>query len=128
MQWTKKNIILIILLVASGTAYTLMLKFSSTESAKNSIGIEETFNHPFLQVSGYFFGELLCLLLYYGYKFFQFQYAKKVQYGKDSVKVIEQQKVIVEEVIVHEKTLIADDSNVEGEDAKSQETIGQVSH
>ena len=112
MLWTKKNIILIILLVASGTTYTLLLKYSNTESAKNSIGIDEVFNHPFLQVSGYFFGEFMCLIAYFIYVFVKIQYAKQI-IGKKSVKVIEQRKVIVEEVIVHEKTLIADPNDTE---------------
>ena len=74
MNWTKYRLFLAILLVISGTASTLLSKWTTTEKAKNSIGIEENFNHPFLQASGYFLGEFLCLIIYYGYKFVQRQY------------------------------------------------------
>ena len=74
MKWTKYRIFLAILLVISGTASTLLSKWTTTEKAKNSIGIEENFNHPFLQASGYFLGEFICLIIYYVYKYIQTQY------------------------------------------------------
>ena len=74
MKWTKYRIFLAILLVISGTASTLLSKWTTTEKAKNSIGIEENFNHPFLQASGYFLGEFICLVIYYVYKYIQTQY------------------------------------------------------
>lgn len=122
MKWTKYRIFLAVLLVISGTASTLLSKWTTTEKAKNSIGIEENFNHPFLQASGYFLGEFLCLIIYYGYKYVQGRYVsiigifcrdswlwevwplQKKRYG-EPVKVLERRREIIEEIVIDPQNL-----------------------
>jgi drug/metabolite transporter (DMT)-like permease len=58
---------LAILMVITGTLNTIIAKWTTTEEARNTIGIKDTFDHPFLQSTGYFFGEFMCLLVYFFY-------------------------------------------------------------
>jgi len=88
---------LAILMVITGTLNTLIAKWTTTEEARNTIGIKESFDHPFLQSTGYFFGEFMCLLIYIAYRL-----ALKILSwvtDDESVKIVERRKEIREVVI-----------------------------
>ncbi|XP_042860156.1 solute carrier family 35 member F6-like isoform X2 [Penaeus japonicus] len=65
MSWTKKQIMLALLLVVTGSINTLSTKWADTMESVNSVGEEEKFNHPFFQADGMFLGEILCLITFY---------------------------------------------------------------
>lgn len=52
----------------SGMIIFYLPRWVSTSSSVNSIGDYVKFRHPFLQTNGMFLGELICLLIYYGFK------------------------------------------------------------
>ncbi|XP_054714467.1 solute carrier family 35 member F6-like [Uloborus diversus] len=64
MAWTKYQKLLALLMVITGSINTLATKWADMLSSTNSVGEWKPFNHPFLQASGMFLGELSCLLVF----------------------------------------------------------------
>jgi len=65
MAWTKKQIMLALMLVFFGSINTISTKYADETKALNSENEMTEFNHPFLQADGMFMGEMLCMLAFY---------------------------------------------------------------
>lgn len=66
MSWTKKQIILAFLMVATGSINTLSTKWADQMTAPHKEkSDDEHFNHPFFQADGMFLGEVTCMLAFY---------------------------------------------------------------
>ncbi|XP_076350796.1 solute carrier family 35 member F6-like isoform X3 [Tachypleus tridentatus] len=70
-RWTKQQIIIAIMMVATGSINTLATKWADMSMSEGKYGTVHSFDHPFLQATGMFLGELSCLaafkllLIYY---------------------------------------------------------------
>ena len=84
---------------------TIIAKWTTTEEARNTIGIKESFDHPFLQSTGYFFGEFMCLLVYFLFRLILKLHTFCSDPDDEAVKIVERRREI------REVTLI--DNNVE---------------
>lgn len=93
-------------MVITGSLNTIVAKWVTTEKARDSIGITETFDHPFLSATGLFFGEFVCLFCYYAYRFVLWVYYKLTT--DEPVKIVERRREISEIIII--------DNNVEMDD------------
>ncbi|XP_050692656.1 solute carrier family 35 member F6-like isoform X1 [Eriocheir sinensis] len=65
MGWTRKQILLAVLLVVTGSINTLSTKWADEIEAENSAGEVTHFVHPYFQTEGMFIGEMLCMLTFY---------------------------------------------------------------
>jgi len=102
MRWTPKRLILAIGMVVTGSLNTLIAKWTTTEEARNTIGIKENFDHPFLQSTGYFFGEFMCLIVYFLYRLV----IKTIIYVSNDDEPLEKRKEIQEVVIDNDAEVI----------------------
>ncbi|KAI8430618.1 hypothetical protein MSG28_000829 [Choristoneura fumiferana] len=64
MAWSGYQRFLAVMMVVTGSINTLSTKWADTVQAKGSDGQVRTFEHPFLQASAMFLGEMLCLLTF----------------------------------------------------------------
>ncbi|XP_014277436.1 solute carrier family 35 member F6 [Halyomorpha halys] len=65
MGWTSKQVIIAIILVATGSINTISTKWANLmKSVGSDNGEPREFNHPFFQACCMFFGEFLCLLCF----------------------------------------------------------------
>ncbi|XP_057656732.1 solute carrier family 35 member F6 [Diorhabda carinulata] len=64
MAWTKRQILLTLLMVITGSINSLSTKWADTIKSVDRYGKEKLFNHPFFQACGMFIGELTCLLAF----------------------------------------------------------------
>ncbi|XP_054265967.1 solute carrier family 35 member F6-like [Macrosteles quadrilineatus] len=71
MAWTKYQIILGVVMVITGSLNTLTTKWADKLSAAGSDGVVRQFDHPFLQSSTMFLGEIYCLLAFKLILFYQ---------------------------------------------------------
>ncbi|XP_045116799.1 solute carrier family 35 member F6-like isoform X2 [Portunus trituberculatus] len=65
MGWTKKQILLALMMVVTGSINTLSTKWADEIDAENSAGEVTKFVHPYFQTEGMFIGEILCMLAFY---------------------------------------------------------------
>jgi len=80
MAWSKYQISVALLMIITGSINTLATKWADiTESVGKYGGKPRRFNHPFLQATSMFLGELSCLLAYYVMRF----YYKRRDYTED---------------------------------------------
>ncbi|CAB3259042.1 unnamed protein product [Arctia plantaginis] len=64
MAWSGYQKFLAVMLVVTGSINSLSTKWADKLSSKGSDGVERPFNHPFLQASTMFLGEMMCLLTF----------------------------------------------------------------
>uniref|UniRef100_A0A1B6DHG4 EamA domain-containing protein n=1 Tax=Clastoptera arizonana TaxID=38151 RepID=A0A1B6DHG4_9HEMI len=64
MAWTKYQVILALVMVATGSINTLTTKWADHLQSVGSNGKSHNFNHPFVQSFSMFLGEMLCLLAF----------------------------------------------------------------
>lgn len=64
MAWTKYQITLAVIMVITGSLNTLTTKWADKLEAAGIDGIVRPFDHPFLQSSTMFLGEVYCLLVF----------------------------------------------------------------
>lgn len=64
MEWSNYQKFLALMMVVTGSINSLSTKWADKLEAKGSDGQERLFNHPFLQTSSMFLGEMLCLLVF----------------------------------------------------------------
>lgn len=64
MEWTGYRIFLALLLVVTGSINTLSTKWADKMKSVGMDGTLREFNHPFLQASTMFLGEMACLLTF----------------------------------------------------------------
>lgn len=64
MAWTPYQLSLAVLMVVTGSLNTLTTKWADQLEAANSAGEVKKFNHPFLQATTMFVGEMCCLLVF----------------------------------------------------------------
>ncbi|XP_072931280.1 solute carrier family 35 member F6 [Epargyreus clarus] len=64
MAWTGYQKFLALVMVITGSINTLSTKWADKIKSTNSAGEETYFEHPFLQSSAMFLGEILCLLTF----------------------------------------------------------------
>ncbi|XP_045509896.1 solute carrier family 35 member F6 [Colias croceus] len=64
MAWTGYQKFLALMMVVTGSINTLSTNWADQIHSKGSDGQERLFNHPFLQASAMFLGEILCLLTF----------------------------------------------------------------
>ncbi|XP_031848551.1 transport and golgi organization 9 [Nomia melanderi] len=64
MAWTHYQCILALLMVVSGSFNTLSVKYADRQVIKGEDGQPRHFNHPFMQSSFMFIGEMLCLVVF----------------------------------------------------------------
>ncbi|CAG9138668.1 unnamed protein product, partial [Plutella xylostella] len=64
MAWTGYQRFLALMMVVTGSINTLSTKWADNIKSKGSDGQVRTFEHPFLQASTMFLGEMLCLLTF----------------------------------------------------------------
>ena len=62
------HLFLALLMLATGSICTLLVKWMDLLQAKGSDGVERSFRHPFLQSLGLFLGEIFCLVAFYVHK------------------------------------------------------------
>ncbi|XP_064082159.1 solute carrier family 35 member F6-like [Macrobrachium nipponense] len=65
MGWTKKQFVLALVMVITGSINTLSAKWADKIKSKNSFGDVVEFSHPFFQADTMFIGEMLCLATFY---------------------------------------------------------------
>ncbi|XP_063850491.1 solute carrier family 35 member F6-like isoform X2 [Scylla paramamosain] len=65
MGWTKKQSLLALMMVVTGSINTLSTKWADEIEAVNSAGEKAHFVHPYFQTEGMFIGEMLCMLAFY---------------------------------------------------------------
>ncbi|XP_068207612.1 solute carrier family 35 member F6-like isoform X2 [Palaemon carinicauda] len=65
MAWTRKQIILALVMVVTGSINTLSAKWADKIKSKNTFGQVVEFSHPFFQADTMFVGEMLCLVTFY---------------------------------------------------------------
>ncbi|XP_075990720.1 transport and golgi organization 9 [Anticarsia gemmatalis] len=64
MAWTGYQKFLALMMVVTGSINSLSTKWADKLESKGADGVERTFNHPFLQATFMFLGEMLCLLTF----------------------------------------------------------------
>lgn len=64
MAWTHYQLTLAFLMVVTGSFNTLSVKYADKQVVAGQDGIPRHFNHPFMQSSFMFFGEMLCFLVF----------------------------------------------------------------
>jgi len=64
MGWTRKQLIIAVVMVVTGSLNTLSTKLADMQLAESSDGQTRKFNHPFLQACSMFLGEALCLIAF----------------------------------------------------------------
>lgn len=64
MAWSGYQKFLAVMLVITGSINSLSTKWADKLTSKGSDGVERIFNHPFLQASTMFLGEMMCLLTF----------------------------------------------------------------
>lgn len=64
MAWTGYQKFLALMMVVTGSINSLSTKWADKLKSKGSDGVERFFEHPFLQTSSMFLGEMLCLLVF----------------------------------------------------------------
>ncbi|GLH14934.1 Solute carrier family 35 member F6 [Gryllus bimaculatus] len=74
MAFTKYQVFLVVLLVATGSINTLTTKWTDRLKAENSAGKVVYFQHPFVQACSMFIGEIMCLVVF---KILYFYYSRK---------------------------------------------------
>merc|ERR1711962_120269 len=96
MRWTKYRLMLALLMVITGTLNTIIAKWTTTEEARNTVGLKESFDHPFLQSTGYFFGEFMCLLVYFLYRLILKLHSFFTDSDDEAVKIVERRREVRE--------------------------------
>merc|ERR1711962_1016067 len=120
MRWTKYRLMLALLMVITGTLNTIIAKWTTTEEARNTVGLKESFDHPFLQSTGYFFGEFMCLLVYFLYRLILKLHSFFTDSDDEAVKIVERRRE------VRGVTLI--DNNVEVIDVEEEDEHERSNH
>ncbi|XP_076292880.1 transport and golgi organization 9 [Lasioglossum baleicum] len=64
MAWTPYQCLLAVLMVVVGSLNTLIVKYADRQVVEGEDGQPRHFNHPFMQTSIMFIGEMLCLLVF----------------------------------------------------------------
>ncbi|KAL2711852.1 solute carrier family 35 member F6 [Vespula squamosa] len=64
MAWTHYQYILAVLMVVTGSFNTLSVKYADKQVVPGQDGVPRHFNHPFMQSSFMFLGEMLCFLIF----------------------------------------------------------------
>ncbi|XP_043599136.1 solute carrier family 35 member F6 [Bombus pyrosoma] len=64
MAWTRYQCILAALMVVTGSFNTLSVKYADQQVVPDENGQPRHFNHPFMQSSFMFIGEMMCLLVF----------------------------------------------------------------
>lgn len=64
MAWTHYQLSLAALMVISGSFNSLSVKYADQQTAVGTNGVSHKFNHPFMQSSVMFFGEMLCFIVF----------------------------------------------------------------
>ena len=64
MTWTGFRLILVTIIITTGTSNTLFSKLSDFYPSRGSDGVCRPFGFPFLQVGFLFIGEMLCLVAF----------------------------------------------------------------
>ncbi|XP_042232753.1 solute carrier family 35 member F6-like isoform X2 [Homarus americanus] len=65
MAWTKKQTLIALLMVVTGSINTLSTKWADQMTAVNSAGDDVPFVHPYFQTDGMFIGEISCMFAFY---------------------------------------------------------------
>merc|ERR1712156_708709 len=69
MNWFHLG--LLALMLIAGSIETMSVKWADTMESEGSDGKLRGFRHPFLQAAGMFFGEMLCMVVYYLIRWFK---------------------------------------------------------
>merc|ERR1712223_1720327 len=69
MNWFHLG--LLALMLIAGSIETMPVKWADTMHSEGSDGKLRGFCHPFLQAAGMFFGEMLCMVVYYLIRLFK---------------------------------------------------------
>ncbi|GFG35047.1 hypothetical protein Cfor_07648 [Coptotermes formosanus] len=85
MAWTKYQALIAVVLVITGSINTLSTKWADRMEAKGSDDKLRPFNHPFVQASSMFIGEMLCLL---AFKCLYFYYWRRHDGSHDEMKLL----------------------------------------
>ncbi|KAI4491113.1 hypothetical protein M0802_010423 [Mischocyttarus mexicanus] len=64
LSWTRYQYIVAILMVVTGSFNTLSVKYADIQVVAGQDGVPRKFNHPFMQSSFMFLGEILCLIIF----------------------------------------------------------------
>lgn len=65
MAWSKKQLLLALVMVTTGSINTLSTKWADLQTSENRQGHETAFKHPFFQAAGMFVGETMCMLAFF---------------------------------------------------------------
>ncbi|XP_015172595.1 PREDICTED: solute carrier family 35 member F6 [Polistes dominula] len=64
LSWTHYQCILAVLMVVTGSFNTLSVKYADKQVVAGQDGVPRHFNHPFMQSSFMFLGEMLCFIIF----------------------------------------------------------------
>uniref|UniRef100_A0A2P2HZN8 Solute carrier family 35 member F6-like n=1 Tax=Hirondellea gigas TaxID=1518452 RepID=A0A2P2HZN8_9CRUS len=65
MAWSKRQLLMGVMMVFTGSINTLSTKWADTMESLNSVGEMSTFVHPFFQADAMFIGEMSCMAAFY---------------------------------------------------------------
>ncbi|OXA56921.1 hypothetical protein Fcan01_08041 [Folsomia candida] len=63
-MWSRKQLLIALLMVTTGSLNTLSTKWADTMQSKGSDGVLRPFAHPYLQACSMFLGEIMCLIAF----------------------------------------------------------------
>ena len=69
MAWKPIHFGLAGMMLIFGSFNTLSVKWADTMTSESVDGTKRSFNHPFLQATGMFLGEMLCMVAFWVVKF-----------------------------------------------------------